>query len=76
MEGYSRPTCYYSHDSSTDVQVSSTSSTVDDDDESGSQRDRLAAAEKFSKSGVWDEVSAESTLIFGDTEISSWHGVG
>jgi len=44
-----------SHDWSTVVQVSSTSSTVDNDDEFCWQRDRVAAA-KFAKSGVWDKV--------------------
>ena len=47
----------YSHDSSIVVHVSSTSSTVDDDDEFCRQRDRFT-------------VSDRSTLIFGNTQIS------
>jgi len=41
---------------------------VDDDDDNFCwQRDRLAV-EKFSKSGVWDNVSEVSNLIFGDNQ--------
>ena len=54
------------------VQVSSTNSTVDDDDDEICwQRDRLAVA-KFSKSGVWNKVLEGSgpNLIFEDAHIS------
>ena len=39
---------------------------LDDDDEFCWQRDRLAVA-KFSKTGVWDKVLEENTLIFAGT---------
>jgi len=53
---------------------------LDDDDEFRWQCDRFAVA-KFSKTGGWDKVPEESTLIFEETElylgwVDPWVGWG